>query len=140
MESTNKISIASSTKNLSLVRKFVEQKAKEAGLNSDTIDQIILSVDEACTNIIKYSHKYNNNQFIDIEINISSTQFKVKIDYRGKKFDPSIYKVPDITEHISKHKVGGLGILLIRKNMNKIEYIHTKPDNNSLTLVKTITS
>ncbi|MBK7254224.1 MAG: ATP-binding protein [Ignavibacteria bacterium] len=61
MDNSNKILLASSTKNLSLLRNFIELKA-DFGFDESTIIQIILSVDEACTNIIKHAHKYNENE------------------------------------------------------------------------------
>ncbi|MFB3056474.1 MAG: ATP-binding protein, partial [Ignavibacteriaceae bacterium] len=45
--------VKSRTENLSLIRDFVSKKASAAGLSKEDIENIMLAVDEACTNIIK---------------------------------------------------------------------------------------
>lgn len=138
MENTGKISINSSTKNLKQVRNFIEDSAKEYLTDINVINQIILSVDEACTNIIKHTYNFDENHIIDIENHIINNQFIVKISYNGGEFDPNKRSLPDMKEYFAKYKVGGLGIPLMKKFMDKIEYMHSVNDFNELILVKNI--
>ncbi|MBK6538486.1 MAG: ATP-binding protein [Ignavibacteria bacterium] len=138
MDNSNKILLASSTKNLSLLRNFIESKAIDFGFDESTIIQIILSVDEACTNIIKHAHKYNENEQIEIETKTDKTEFRIIIKYKGNGFDPNDLNSPDMKEYFSKFKVGGLGVPIMKKFMNKIEYVHKNSDYNSLTLIKVL--
>lgn len=138
MDDQNKIVISSSTKNLASVRKYIEEKAKETGADADTINQIVMSVDEACTNVIKYAHKYDTNKKIKIEVINSKKQFKVLITYEGFEFDPNNVENPDMEEYFAKCKVGGLGIPMMKKFMNKIEYKCCSPNINFLTLTKSL--
>lgn len=138
MENSAKISIYSSTKNLIQVRNFIENNARKYLTDIKVINQIILSVDEACTNIIKHTYKFEDNHKIEIENNIKNNQFIVKIYYNGDEFDPNERSVPDMKEYFAKYKVGGLGIPLMKKFMDKIEYMHSINNFNELTLVKNI--
>ncbi len=138
MDNSNKILLASSTKNLSLLRNFIESKAIDFGFDESTIIQIILSVDEACTNIIKHAHKYNENEQIEIETKADKTEFRIIIKYKGNGFDPNDLNSPEMKEYFSKFKVGGLGVPIMKKFMNKIEYVHKNSDYNSLTLIKVL--
>ncbi len=138
MEKENKITVASSTKNLHKIRNFVEQTALNSGIERSKADEIVLAVDEACTNIIKYTYKYEENHKITIRIKNKGNKFIVEISYRGKGFDPNEVKVPDMREYFKKYKVGGLGIPLMRKFLNNIEYNYIKPNLNKLILVKEI--
>ncbi len=138
MENINKISISSSTKNLIQVRNFIEERAKKYLSDINKINQIILAVDEACTNIIKHTYKFDENHNIDIENHIKNNQFIVKISYNGDEFDPNKHSLPDMKEYFAKYKVGGLGIPLMKKFMDKIEYLHSVNNFNELTLVKNI--
>jgi serine/threonine-protein kinase RsbW len=133
-----KISINSSTRNLIQVRNFIEENAKKFLTDIKVINQITLSVDEACTNIIKHTYKFEDNHTIEIENSIKNNQFIVKIYYNGDEFDPNERSVPDMKEYFAKYKVGGLGIPLMKKFMDKIEYIHSVNGFNELTLVKII--
>lgn len=138
MNAKDKILITSSTKNLVIVRKFIEERAQSFGLDSNIINQIILAVDEACTNIIKYTHKYDDENTIEIAISTEKDAIKVIIFYKGDGFDPNKVKNPDMIEYFKNYKVGGLGIPMMRKFMNKIEYQHQNPDLNTLVLIKSI--
>jgi serine/threonine-protein kinase RsbW len=134
----NKIIITSSTKNLSTVRNFVENKAVELGFDSNIVNQIILSVDEACTNIIKYTHRFNESEKIEVKIDIKDREFRIILKYKGKDFDPNKMHEPDMNEYFNHFRVGGLGIPMMKKFMNKVEYNHKSPNLNSLTLIKNL--
>ena len=136
MGGNNQIKIPSSTKNLAAIRKFVEDKALEMGFDPTLTNQIVLSVDEACTNIIKYTHKFNESESIELKIDTNGKQIKITINYHGDSFDPNNANEPDMEKYFEKFQVGGLGIPLMRKFMNDIVYIHKKPDYNSLILTK----
>jgi len=136
MNSHNKILFASSTKNLSLLRNFIESKALASGFDESTINQIILSVDEACTNIIKHAHNYNEKENIEIETQTENSQFKIIIKYKGNGFNPNEINSPDMNEYFNNFKIGGLGVPIMKKFMNKIEYVHKNSDYNYLTLIK----
>jgi serine/threonine-protein kinase RsbW len=138
LENTAKISISSSTKNLMQVRNFIEGNAKKYLSDVNVINQIILSVDEACTNIIKHTYKFDENHTIEIENLINKNQFIVKISYNGDEFDPNKRSIPDMKEYFAKYKVGGLGIPLMKKFMDKIEYMHSRNNFNELIMVKYI--
>lgn len=138
MEYTDKISINSSTKNLKEVRTFIEESAKKYLSDSNIINQIILAVDEACTNIIKHTYKFDESHTIEIENLANKKQFIVKISYNGNEFDPNKRSLPDMKEYFAKYKVGGLGIPLMKKFMDRIEYMHSVNDFNELKLIKNI--
>lgn len=138
MTNANKIVISSSTKNLAKVRNFVENKAVELGFDSNEINQIILSVDEACTNIIKYTHNFNENENIEVITESKNKEFRIIMKYRGRDFDPNKMEEPNMKEYFNNFKVGGLGIPMMKKFMNKVEYLHVNPDMNSLTLIKSL--
>lgn len=136
MEKINKIRVSSSTKNLAKLRNFIEKNAIDSGIDDSTINQIIMSVDEACTNIIKHAHKFNENETIDVETKSDKGQFKIILMYKGKGFDPNDLSNPDMKEYFNNFKVGGLGVPIMKKFMNKIEYVRLNSDKNFLTLIK----
>ncbi len=138
MATSNKITLTSSTKNLAAVREFVSKKASDLGIDDSTINQIILSVDEACTNIIKHAHRYDDKEMIEIETKFEDCEFKIILKYKGRAFDPNGIPIPDMKEYFSNFKVGGLGVPIMKKFMNKIEFDRQNHDQNCLTLIKII--
>jgi serine/threonine-protein kinase RsbW len=136
LDSKTKILISSSTINLAKVRGFIEDKAKSAGFDLKIVNQIVLSVDEACTNIIKHTYKFDDSHTIEIGYQYSNKQFVIVLKYKGKPFDPNSQPNPNMKEYFSKYRVGGLGIPLMKKFMDEIKFVHKNPDYNTLTLIK----
>ena len=64
--------VKSRTENLSVIRDFISSNSSEAGLSSDDIENVMLAVDEACTNIIKHAYKSVPDGEIIIEIDYNS--------------------------------------------------------------------
>ena len=56
-------------------------------------------------------------------------------DY-GESFDPSEVPVPDLKADLSDRKIGGLGIFLMRKLMDHIDYRPGPNQSNVLTMTK----
>jgi serine/threonine-protein kinase RsbW len=77
------IVIQSSTKNLAYLRNYLEKELLINDINQTTVNQIILAVDEACTNIIKHAHKYDNTKYITLRYEKFPEQFKINIQYEG---------------------------------------------------------
>lgn len=55
----------------------------------------------------------------------------------GKEFDPTLQPDADVTLSLEERPIGGLGIFLIRRIMQKVEY-HRIDGKNILTMVKVI--
>jgi len=136
LKSKDKIVINSSTKNLHVIRDFVEKHFQGLNIDSNIQNQILVSIDEACTNIIKHTYKYDNGHEIEISLDLTDKQISVYLKYKGDGFDPTNKDNPDMKEYFEKFKVGGLGIPLMKKSMDSIEFKHTKPDCNCLKLTK----
>ncbi len=114
--------IPSSTRYLEVVRRFVEQHARTAGLSETVISELKLAVDEACTNIIKHAYKGRPDQPIDVAVLLEPTRFVVRIRDQGDAFDLAHYREPDLQTLIRRRQGGGLGLRLIRKLMDQVEY------------------
>ena len=108
-------------------------------IDENVVNQIVLSVDEACTNIMKHAHKFNNENIIDITVNSNKEEFTIKFEYKGPQgFDPNRAEDPDMGEYFKSYKVGGLGIPIMKRFMNRIISKHVSPDDNTLILVKSL--
>ncbi|HKB84884.1 MAG TPA: ATP-binding protein, partial [Ignavibacteriaceae bacterium] len=52
-----KLKIQSRTENLSVIREFIQSAAEEVGMKPGVTEDVMLAVDEACTNIMKHAYK-----------------------------------------------------------------------------------
>ena len=71
--------IPSRTENLLEVREFVGTAARSFGFSEEDIANIVLAVDEACTNIIKHAYQYANDREIEVTILPSQQSFEIRI-------------------------------------------------------------
>lgn len=119
---TYKITVQASTEHLAEVRNFVAEHAVNFGFSPEEVADIRLAVDEAYTNIIKHAYQKNEQKSVDIELGYDHSEFWVALLDTGNAFDPSNYKKPDIRQKIKEKKRGGVGVYLIRKLMDHVEY------------------
>ncbi|HET8865232.1 MAG TPA: ATP-binding protein [Gracilimonas sp.] len=131
------LSVEASTEHLAKVRDFVAAHAENIGLSQKDISEIRLAVDEAYTNIIKHAYKDSPTEKVEIEIGSDTDHLWISLMDKGKSFDPSNYSEPDLIKRIKAKKRGGMGVYLIRKVMDKVEYIR-KGQTNEIRMVKNL--
>lgn len=99
------------TKHVAIINQFSSKEAQKIGL----------AVDEAITNVIKHSYKYSTKEDILLEFFSSEKGLKIKIIFFG--IPPVFDKVEvNLSQMIKDRKKGGLGMQLIKKIMDSVEY------------------
>lgn len=131
--------ILSRTDNLLEVREFVSDAARQFGFADEDVANIVLAVDEACTNIIKHAYQYAPDKEISISIHRNNGAFEVKIIDEGRDFNPTELRAPDLRQNLSEHRRGGLGVYLMKKLMDKVEYNFAAGRKNEVSLTKYLT-
>lgn len=115
------------------VRDFVARICRYAGFDAADIGNFKLAVDEACTNIIQHSYR-NMGGEISIDVSFRSGWVEIRLRDRGESFDFGAVALPDLDHYIAIGKRGGLGIYLINRIMDEVQY-HSSDDVNELRLV-----
>lgn len=131
------VTIPSQTERLSEVRDFIANQARVHGFGDDDINKIAIAVDEACTNIIKHGYNFSPKFKIDIDVTRNGNQFEILISDHGKQFDPNAVEEPNMKEYLSHFRRGGLGLYLMKRIMDKVEF-NFNSDKNMLRMVKTL--
>ena len=134
------LQIQSKTELLADMRTFVAAAARDFGFGEGDVGKIELAIDEACTNIIKHAYRYNPDGIIEIQLSERNEhgthKFIVEIFDSGLSFDSSRYTAPDMTEYFRKLRHGGLGIVLMRKLMDEVEFGPSVAGRNTIRLIK----
>jgi sigma-B regulation protein RsbU (phosphoserine phosphatase) len=116
---------------------FVEEVCRNTGFDEDTVAKIKVAVEEAVVNVMKYAYPEGQSGDVTIEAASNDLRLKFTIIDSGKPFDPTIQTAVDTTLPAKEREIGGLGIHIIRQNMDSINY--ERMDNlNVLTLRKDI--
>lgn len=132
---TYHISVEASTKNLSEVREFVAHHANSEGFSSESVSDLCLAVDEAYTNIIKHAYKNDPTQIVSIDLEFDDEKICVCLKDQGESFNKKGYTIPDIREQIKNKKRGGMGVYLIHKLMDNVNYL-TNTEENEIRMYK----
>jgi serine phosphatase RsbU (regulator of sigma subunit)/anti-sigma regulatory factor (Ser/Thr protein kinase)/tetratricopeptide (TPR) repeat protein len=116
------------------LRDFVMKVGKRFGFSERLINAFKLSIDEAATNIIKHAYRDWSGDITIRAIVKKNTLTIVLID-QGKYFDPRQVGDPDLQRYVDIGKKGGLGIFIMRRLLDRIDYRKTE-EGNELWLVK----
>lgn len=118
------------------IRNFVSDVLSQFKLSGLEINSMVLAVEEVCANLMIHSHQCNPKDKIKVHINIEPDNgITFKIIDEGEGFDINGYKEPSIHEIIKQKKKGGLGLMLVRRIMDDIEY-KREPSHNTYQLFK----
>jgi serine/threonine-protein kinase RsbW len=101
------------------------------------MNQIVLAVDEICANLIIHANHEDPSKYITLSINKEKEFLKFEITDNGVAFKRSEYKEPDIQENIKTGKKGGVGIALVNRIMDKVEFL-SNGNKNACLLYKRI--
>ena len=120
----HKISVPCVKSNLQHIRKFAIDVLREQHLSELEVHSMVLAVDEVCANMMIHSYQCSPDHSIEVEIKIKSKN-KVEFDIidNGHGFDIRKYPEPDIDEIIRQKKKGGVGLMLVKRIMDEIDFI-----------------
>ena len=99
-----------------------EEIGRSINVSDKSIFEMNLALDELFTNIISYGFKDHREHIIKISITVEGDQLEMRIEDDGIPFNPLESKTPDFQCGIEDCKIGGLGIHLIKKLMDDLQY------------------
>jgi serine/threonine-protein kinase RsbW len=137
-KNNSELVVKSRTENLSQIRDFISNKASKTGISNEEVENIMLAVDEACTNIIKHAYKSFPDGKIIIRVDYNSDKLLITIIDYGSTFDPLIVPDPDLQKYYRDGRVGGLGMYLMKSLMDDIKYTSIPGKYNQVLLSKRI--
>ncbi|MBN2183692.1 MAG: anti-sigma factor antagonist [Candidatus Krumholzibacteriota bacterium] len=126
-----RLKIPAEENNLGEVRDFVADICVRAGFSKRETNNTKLAMDEACTNIIKHAYKDSAGQ-IEIEVTAEYGKLEITVLDQGKAFEWSKIKDPDLQRYVEIGKKGGLGVFLMNRLMDGLDYQSTEAGNRLL--------
>lgn len=124
------LEFASHPGNLCLVRNFVREFLAPLALADSEKDLIILGLDEACTNVIRYAYSHAPDQPMHLSCEVEKTQIVIRLRDFGAQCESAKLE----GRPLDLVKPGGLGIHLIRRAFSTVEY---RPQTAGTELVMT---
>ena len=133
-----KLTMKAERENIPEVIDFIDRELDELGCSEKTKAQINIAIDELYGNIASYAYGEENGE-VTVIIEGDSTPGAVSISFQdeGKPFNPLESREPDITLPARERKIGGLGIFMVKKSMDDVQYEY-RDGKNILTIRKTL--
>lgn len=124
--------------NISRVTEFADEFLEELDCPLKSRMQLDIAIDELFGNIARYAYEGKEGE-ATVRLVWCEKDGTVELSFidRGIPFDPLKQEEPDITLSAEERAIGGLGIHMVRKNMDGMEYEYEQGQNR-LTIRKKI--
>ena len=132
------ITVDATLENLEVVQNFVSEELEAQGCSMKVMMQIEIAVEEIYVNIVHYAYNPQVGK-ANIRCEVTDNPMQVIIQFldSGIPFDPLAKEDADITLSAEERNIGGLGIFMVRKMMDSVDYMY-KDGHNVLTLTLAI--
>jgi anti-sigma regulatory factor (Ser/Thr protein kinase) len=121
---------------LSTVRAMVRSYLAEAGFTRERADEVVLGVDEACTNAIRHACKGHDDECFNIIFRSDEEWIEIQLVDSGEPAPAEAFERKERPEpgHISEIEPGGLGIHLIHEVFDEVEFCPGSVEGNCVTM------
>lgn len=122
-----KYKVGCSIENLKGVRDFIRHTLKRYGVADLEVSELVLAIDEMCSNLMIHAHHCNPDDLFELVIKINNDDpvvFELVDD--GTVFDINHFTEPSIENILRQKRKGGLGIRLVKSIMDSVEYQKSK--------------
>jgi serine/threonine-protein kinase RsbW len=121
-----KRSLPAELDSLAELRRYVKAAAGGAGIDEARAYKLQLAVDEIATNIIFYGYKdVGASAVISIGSEIRDGALVITLEDRAQPFDPRTMRMPDardLAKPMEERAIGGLGIFLAIRGVDRFDY------------------
>ena len=133
---SKRITIGCSKNELVRVRQFASDMLEANSVPDLQAHKLVLAVDEVCANLIIHANDCNPDNQIEFTVDIKPKQIIFTFKDKGVGFDINEYESPSMEELVSARRQGGIGLMLVKRIMDKIEF-STEKNHNICRLIKT---
>ncbi len=106
---------------LARIGEFVAEAARQMDMDDRDIFAIQMAVDEAATNVMLHGYDEDKGS-LRVTCWQRADDFVVEIRDRGRPFDPNAVPEPDLYSPLEERREGGLGIYLMRRMMDQVDF------------------
>lgn len=110
---------------IAVLREKITNAAEDAGVGGEVLCDIKIAVGEALTNAYRHGSPEKGTSKIQVRCMTCRSAFVVEVEDEGAPFDPNVIPEPDPR----KLKDHGMGIFLMQKAMDVVEFTFNCPGN-----------
>jgi len=132
------LTVDAAVENIEVVTDFINEELEALNCPMKAQTQIAIAIDELFGNIARYAYTPDIGK-ATVRFAVEEDPLAVIITFidHGVPFNPLAQSNPDITSPAEDRPIGGLGIFLVKKTMNMVDYDY-KDGQNILMIKKNI--
>lgn len=131
------ITLENKIEQLPLLSRFVKDMCGQYSIPEDIVNDIDVSADEIGTNIMMYAFPQNEVHSFYVYFHYEVGELVFTFEDDGVPFDPTQPTDTHLDLPPEERPEGGLGIMMVKALMDKVEYEH-RDDKNIVCIVKTM--
>ena len=132
------LTIEADVNNLDDVLAFVDEQLEAHDCSPKIQMQLDVAVEELFVNIAHYAYNpETGNATVKVEFQEEPLSVIITFIDKGVPYDPLAKPDPDVTLSAEERQIGGLGIYLVKKSMNAVNYEY-KEGKNILSIKKSL--
>ena len=132
------MTIDAAIENIPAVTAFVEEQLEQYNCPMKAQMQIDIAIDELFSNIAQYAYNPKTGK-ATVRVEVTENPMAVVISFidNGIPYDPLAKADPNVSLPADERQIGGLGIFMVKKSMDDINYEY-KNGQNILKIKKNI--
>ena len=132
------ITVEAKVASITAITAFIDEELENAGCSPKAQMQLDIAADEIFANIAMYAYEAQiGSAKVTLEIDQENRMAILRFIDEGIPFNPMDAEEPDVTLPAEKRRIGGLGIFMVKKSMDGMEY-ERRDGQNILTIYKKI--
>ncbi|MCM1056607.1 MAG: ATP-binding protein [Firmicutes bacterium] len=117
------LTVDATLESIPVITAFVDEQLKQLDCPVKAQAQIDIAIDELFSNIVHYAyHPGVGPATVRVEVLEEPLSVVITFIDQGVPYDPLAKADPDVTLSARDRDPGGLGIYIVKKNMNEITY------------------
>jgi len=131
-QQTQEMTVDAKKENFDKVSDFMTGIMKTNQVSESVINKMSVVLDELYSNVVSYSQ----SPFFNISVKAKDHLIDLVLKYKGNLFDMTKANEPDITLDSASRPIGGLGIMIVKKSVDTINYSVENSDTNVVKITK----
>ncbi len=132
------LTIEATPENVDRAVEAVDEILEECGCKKSVRMEIEVAVDELFSNIAHYAY-HPEKGYATVRVDVVKDPLSANITFidSGRPYNPLSNADPDTTQSIEDRPIGGMGILIVKKSMDAVDYEY-KDGKNILTIKRNL--
>ena len=120
---------------ITLVTHVIEDMCTNHSLIKSDIEALIESVEELINNAVTHAYK-DGKGYIEVSIHPFKTGIRIDVRDWGRGFESNHVEKPDVEAPLEERTLGGLGLYIVNKVMDEVEFTFDPKEGNRLRMAK----